>query len=174
MFEPIVYYRPLVLRVPDEEVVKALYLKLHERTLNYSYNGDEDVQKNHKTYEDKEAIGYFMNGGLIPRGADITYLGWIEFDKGVIILDIGWGGNVRSTAKLVNGFYKRTIIKDDEKSFSGIDGCQTWCSFMQRRSNYIGVTYSDTVDKLDLRFRDDGRSGVWELSIENLTSVDSF
>lgn len=174
MFEPIVYYRPLELHIPDEEAVKALYLKLHERTLNYKYNADEDVQRNHKTYEDKEATGYFMNGGFIPRGAGITHLDWIEFNKGISILDVGWDGNVRSTAKLVNSFYKRTIIKDDEESFSGIDGCRTWCSFMQRRSNYIGVTYPDTVDKFDLRFRDDDRSGVWELTIENLTSVDSF
>lgn len=174
MFEPIVYYRPLDLHIPDEEVVKALYLKLHERTLNYKYNDNEDVLKNYKNYTVKEATNYYMNGGLNCRGADISNLDWNEFNKGISILDVGWDGNVRSTAKLVNGFYKRTIIKDDEESFSGIDGCQTWCSFMQRRSNYIGVTYPDTVDKFDLRFRDDGRSGVWELSIENLTSVDSF
>lgn len=40
--KPIVYYRPLELCIPDEEVVKSLYLKLYERTLNYMYNSDED------------------------------------------------------------------------------------------------------------------------------------
>jgi len=174
MFEPIVYYRPLDLHIPDEEVVKALYLKLRERTLNGAYNTDADVQRNHKNYVDKEATDYFVNGGLISRGENIIHLGWIEFVKGISILDVGWNENVRSTAKLVNDFYKRVIINDDEENFVGITGCQTWCSFMQRRSAYIGVTYPDIVDKFGLRFNDNGGSGVWELSIEKYSSADSF
>lgn len=130
------------MHIPDEEVVKALYLKLHERTLNYRYNKDEDVVRNYKNYTNNKSSDFFMNGGLYDRGANITNLGWIEFNKGISILDVGWNGNVRSTAKLVNDFYKRVIIKDDEESLAGIDGCQTWCSFMQKRSAHIGGNLS--------------------------------
>ena len=169
-----VFYCPVSLIIPNESVAQTFEGKLLKRALNMNYTNDEEDIKRYHSYLDGQILNFFTDGGLFGRGGDLSRLNACELRLNLTLLDIEWNERSRSITQFINDNRKKHIITDDEETHRGIDGWHTWCSFMQKRSAYIGVTYPDTIDKLGLQFRDDGRSGVWELSMENLISVDSF
>lgn len=85
------------------------------------------------------------------------------------LLDIEWNERFRSVVQFVNDNRKKHILIDDEETHRGIDGAPQWAAFiLTHNRKYI-------PHKLRLEFinPNDG-SGWWELTEEELTSIDSF
>ena len=85
------------------------------------------------------------------------------------LLDIEWNGRSRSISQFVNDDRKKHILIDDEETHCGIDDSTQWAAFiLTHNRKYI-------PHKLRLEFinPNDG-SGWWELTEEELTTIDSF
>lgn len=100
---------------------------------------------------------------------DLTRLDSCEFRLNLSLLDIEWNERSRSIARFINDNRKKHIITDDEETHRGIDGATQWAAFvLTHNRKYIPC-------KLRLEFinpNDD--SGQWELTEEELTTIDSF
>ena len=135
--------------------------------MNYT-NEDVDI-KRYQAYLDEQILNFFAVGGLLDRGGNLTRLDSCELRLNLTLLDIEWNGRVGSTAQFVNNNRKKHILIDDEETHCGIDGATQWAAFiLPHNCNYI-------PHKLRLEFvnpKDD--SGWWELTEEELTSIDSF
>lgn len=164
-----VYYCPVSLIIPNESVVQTLEGKLLKRALNMNYTNDEEDIKRHQTYLDEQILNFFADGGLLDRGGDLIRLDTCELRLNLTLLDIEWNGRLGSVAQFVNNNRKKHILIDDEETHHGIDGATQWAAFI--------LTYNRKYipHKLRLEFvnpKDD--SGWWELTEEELTSIDSF
>ena len=135
--------------------------------MNYT-NEDVDI-KRYQAYLDEQILNFFAVGGLLDRGGNLTRLDSCELRLNLTLLDIEWNGRVGSTAQFVNNNRKKHILIDDEETHCGIDGAPQWAAFvLTHNRKYI-------PHKLRLEFinpKDD--SGWWELTEEELTSIDSF
>lgn len=164
-----VYYCPISLIIPNEWVAQMLKGKLLKRTLYMKFANEEMDIKRYRAYLDAQFLDFFTNGGMFDRGGDFTRLDSCEFRLNLSLLDIEWNERSRSIAQFINDNRKKHIITDDEETYRGIDGATQWAAFvLTHNRKYI-------PRKLRLEFinpNDD--SGWWELTEENLTSVDSF
>lgn len=164
-----VYYCPISLIIPNEWVAQTLEGKLLKRALNINYTNDEEDIKRYHSYLDDQILNFFADGGMLDRGGDLIRLNTCELRLNLTLLDIEWNERFRSVAQFINDNRKKQDIRDDEETHCGIDGATQWAAFiLTHKRNYI-------PHKLRLEFvnpKDD--SGWWELTEENLTSVDSF
>lgn len=164
-----VYYCPISLIIPNEWVAQTLEGKLLKRALNMNYTNDEEDIKRYHSYLDEQILNFFADGGMLDRGGDLIRLNTCELCLNLTLLDIEWNGRFRSVVQFVNDNRKKQAIRDDEETHCGIDGATQWAAFiLTHNRNYI-------PHKLRLEFvnpKDD--SGWWELTEEELTSIDSF
>ena len=106
---------------------------------------------------------------MFDRGVDLIRLNTCELRLDLSLLDIEWNGRFRSIAQFVNDNRKKHILIDDEETRRGINGATQWAAFIiTHNRKYI-------PHKLRLEFinPNDG-SGWWELTEEELTTIDSF
>lgn len=164
-----VYYCPISLIIPNEWVAQTLEGKLLKRALNMNYTNDEEDIKRYHSYLDDQILNFFADGGMLDRGGDLIRLNTCELRLDLTLLDIEWNGRSRSVVQFVNGNRKKQVITDDEETHCGIDGATQWAAFiLTHNRKYI-------PHKLRLEFinpKDD--SGWWELTEEELTTIDSF
>ena len=164
-----VFYCPISLIIPNESVAQTFEGKLLKRALNINYTNDEEDIKRYQSYLDEEILNFFAVGGMLDRGGDLIRLDTCELRLNLTLLDIEWNGRSRSIAQFVNDNRKKHILIDDEETHRGIDGASQWAAFIiTHNRKYI-------PHKLRLEFinpNDD--SGWWELSEEELTTIDSF
>lgn len=164
-----VYYCPISLIIPNEWVAQTLEGKLLKRALNMNYTNDKEDIKRYHSYLDEQILNFFADGGMLDRGGDLIRLNTCELRLNLTLLDIEWNGRFRSVVQFVNDNRKKQVIRDDEETHCGIDGATQWAAFiLTHNRNYI-------PHKLRLEFvnpKDD--SGWWELTEEELTSIDSF
>ena len=164
-----VYYCPISLIIPNEWVAQTLEGKLLKRALNMNYTNEAVDIKRYQAYLEEQFLNFFANGGMLGRGGDLIRLNTCELRLNLTLLDIEWGGRFRSVAQFINDNRKKHILIDDEETHHGIDGASQWAAFiLTHNSKYI-------PHKLQLEFinPNDG-SGWWELSEEELTTIDSF
>lgn len=164
-----VYYCPISLINPNEWVAQTLEGKLLKRALNINYTNDVEDIKRYRSYLDEQILNFFSDGGMFDRGGDLTRLESCELRLNLTLLDIEWNGRFGSTAQFVNNNRKKHILIDDEETHRGIDGASQWAAFiLTHNCKYI-------PHKLRLEFinPNDG-SGWWELTEEELTTIDSF
>ena len=164
-----VFYCPISLIIPNESVVQTLEGKLLKRALNINYTNDEEDIKRYHSYLDDQILNFFADGGMLGRGGDLTRLESCELRLNLALLDIEWNGRSRSIAQFVNDNRKKHILIDDEETHCGIDDSTQWAAFiLTHNRKYI-------PHKLRLEFinPNDG-SGWWELTEEELTTIDSF
>ena len=164
-----VYYCPISLIIPNEWVAQTLEGKLLKRALNMNYTNEAVDIKRYQAYLEEQFLNFFANGGMLGRGGDLIRLNTCELRLNLTLLDIEWGGRFRSIAQFVNDNRKKHILIDDEETRRGIDGATQWAAFiLTHNSKYI-------PHKLRLEFinPNDG-SGWWELSEEELTTIDSL
>ena len=164
-----VYYCPISLIIPNESVVQTLEGKLLKRALNINYTNEAVDIKRYHSYLDEQILNFFADGGMLGRGGDLIRLNTCELRLDLSLLDIEWGGRFRSVAQFINDNRKKHILIDDEETHCGIDGATQWAAFiLTHNRKYI-------PHKLRLEFvnpKDD--SGWWELTEEELTTIDSF
>ena len=164
-----VFYCPISLIIPNESVVQTLEGKLLKRALNINYTNDEEDIKRYQTYLDEQILNFFADGGMLDRGGDLTMLESCELRLNLTLLDIEWGGRFRSAAQFINDNRKKHILIDDEETHHGIDGATQWSAFiLTHNSKYIPHKL-----RLECINPNDG-SGWWELTEEELTTIDSF
>ena len=164
-----VFYCPISLIIPNEWVAQTLEGKLLKRALNMNYTNDVEDIKRYHSYLDEQILNFFADGGMLGRGGDLTRLESCELRLNLTLLDIEWGGRFRSVAQFINDNRKKHILIDDEETHRGIDGSSQWAAFiLTHNRKYI-------PHKLRLEFinPNDG-SGWWELTEEELTTIDSF
>ena len=164
-----VYYCPISLIIPNEWVAQTLEGKLLKRALNMNYTNEAVDIKRYQAYLEEQFLNFFANGGMLGRGGDLIRLNTCELRLNLTLLDIEWGGRFRSVAQFINDNRKKQVITDDEETHCGIDGATQWAAFiLTHNSKYI-------PHKLRLEFinPNDG-SGWWELTEEELTTIDSF
>ena len=164
-----VYYFPISLIIPNEWVAQTLEGKLLKRALNMNYTNDVEDLKRYHSYLDEQILNFFADGGMFDRGGDLIRLESCELRLNLSLLDIEWNGRSRSIAQFVNDNRKKHILIDDEETHRGIDGASQWAAFIiTHNRKYI-------PHKLRLEFinPNDG-SGWWELTEEELTTIDSF
>ena len=164
-----VFYCPISLIIPNEWVAQTLEGKLLKRALNMNYTNETVDIKRYQAYLEEQFLNFFANGGMLGRGGDLTRLESCELRLNLTLLDIEWGGRFRSVAQFINDNRKKHILIDDEETHHGIDGASQWAAFiLTHNSKYI-------PHKLRLEFinPNDG-SGWWELTEEELTTIDSF
>ena len=164
-----VFYCPISLIIPNESVVQTLEGKLLKRALNINYTNDEEDIKRYHSYLDDQILNFFADGGMLGRGGDLIRLNTCELRLNLTLLDIEWNERFRSVAQFINDNRKKHILIDDEETHHGIDGASQWAAFiLTHNRKYI-------PHKLRLEFinPNDG-AGWWELSEEELTTIDSF
>ena len=164
-----VYYCPISLIIPNESVVQTLEGKLLKRALNINYTNEAVDIKRYHSYLDEQILNFFADGGMLGRGGDLIRLNTCELRLDLSLLDIEWNGRSRSVVQFVNDNRKKHILIDDEETRRGIDGATQWAAFiLTHNRKYI-------PHKLRLEFinPNDG-SGWWELTEEELTTIDSF
>lgn len=164
-----VYYCPISLIIPNEWVIQTLEGKLLKRALNMNYTNDEEDIKRYQSYLDDQILNFFTNGGLLDRSGDLNRLTSCEWRLNLTLLDIEWNGRTRSIAQFVNDNQKKHAIIDDEETYCGITGVTRWAAFIAKPN------FKQPPSKLRLEFVNlNDSSGWWELTEENLISVDSF
>ena len=164
-----VFYCPISLIIPNESVVQTFEGKLLKRALNMNYTNEDVDIKRYRSYLDEQILNFFTDGGMLDRGGDLTRLESCELRLNLSLLDIEWNERSRSIAQFVNDNRKKHILIDDEETHCGIDGVSQWAAFiLTHNRKYI-------PHKLRLEFinPNDG-SGWWELTEEELTTIDSF
>ena len=164
-----VFYCPISLIIPNEWVAQTLEGKLLKRALNMNYTNEAVDIKRYQAYLEEQFLNFFANGGMLGRGGDLIRLNTCELRLNLTLLDIEWNGRSRSIAQFVNDNRKKHILIDDEETHHGIDGASQWAAFILTHNRKC------IPHKLRLEFinPNDG-SGWWELTEEELTTIDSF
>ena len=164
-----VFYCPISLIIPNELVAQTLEGKLLKRALNMNYTNDVEDIKRYHSYLDEQILNFFADGGMLGRGGDLTRLESCELRLNLTLLDIEWGGRFRSVAQFINDNRKKHILIDDEETHRGIDGSSQWAAFILTHNR----KYIPHKLRLEVINPNDG-SGWWELTEEELTTIDSF
>lgn len=166
-----VYYCPCTMIIPEESVTKTLEGKLLKRALNINYTNDEVDIKRFQSYWDGRFLDFYTNGGMFERGGDLDRFEACEMRLKLILLDIEWNGRSRSlsVAQFINANRKKQVLIDDEETYGGVTGATQWAAFMTNQN------LKQIPNKLRLEFANpNDNSGLWELTEEKLSTLDSF